>query len=130
MTANNASGTGLPDHIFERRFRVFTPGQSEAAGGVFVTDEFAPTLQAQSNGSTATPAVLVAMQVRRLTPTECERLQGFPDGWTVIPRGKCPDGPRYKALGNSWPVNVVTWIGWRMVEVMGLPYCRQVPFPF
>ncbi len=48
--------------------------------------------------------------VRRLTPTECERLQGFPDGWTEIPwRGKppekCPDGPRYKALGNSWAVN-------------------------
>jgi DNA (cytosine-5)-methyltransferase 1 len=48
--------------------------------------------------------------VRRLTPTECERLMGFPDGWTRIPyRGKaadaCPDGPRYKALGNSWAVN-------------------------
>ena len=54
--------------------------------------------------------------VRRLTPTECERLQGFPDGWTQIPyKGKpaedCPDGPRYKALGNSMCVNVMRWIG-------------------
>lgn len=97
----------------------FKPGQSEAAGGVFVTDEFAPTLQAQSNGSTATPAVLVAMQVRRLTPVECERLMGFPDGYTAIPwrkkpAGECPDGPRYKALGNSWAVPVAAWIARRI----------------
>lgn len=60
-----------------------------------------------------------AMQVRRLTPVECERLQGFPDNWTLIPwRGKpadqCPDGPRYKALGNSWAVPNVRWIGERI----------------
>ena len=57
------------------------------------------------------------MAVRRLTPTECERLQGFPDGYTEIPwRGKSstPDGPRYKALGNSWAVPVVAWIGKRI----------------
>jgi DNA (cytosine-5)-methyltransferase 1 len=64
-------------------------------------------------------AYVPPMQVRRLTPTECERLQGFPDGYTAIPwRGKsaeeCPDGPRYKALGNSWAVPVVTWIGKRI----------------
>ena len=57
--------------------------------------------------------------VRRLTPTECERLQGFPDGWTKVPyRGKpadeCPDGPRYKALGNSMAVPVMEWIGARI----------------
>ena len=61
----------------------------------------------------------IAMQVRRLTPVECERLQGFPDNWTLIPwRNKpadqCPDGPRYKALGNSWAVPVVRWIGRRL----------------
>lgn len=61
------------------------------------------------------------MQVRRLTPTECERLMGFPDGWTKIPwRGKpaesCPDGPRYKAIGNSWAVPVVRWIGQRIKD--------------
>jgi DNA (cytosine-5)-methyltransferase 1 len=63
------------------------------------------------------PAIQTAMQVRRLTPEECERLQGFPDGYTNIPwRGKSesPDGPRYKALGNSWAVPVVRWIGQRI----------------
>lgn len=56
------------------------------------------------------------MAVRRLTPKECERLQGFPDGYTDIkPKGKdTPDGPRYKALGNSWAVPVVRWIGERI----------------
>ena len=57
--------------------------------------------------------------VRRLTPRECERLQGFPDDWTRIPyRGKpadeCPDTPRYKAIGNSMAVPVMRWIGERI----------------
>ena len=58
-------------------------------------------------------------RVRRLTPLECERLQGFPDGWTDIPyKGKeAPDSPRYKALGNSFAVPVVRWIGERMQMV-------------
>lgn len=63
------------------------------------------------------------MKVRRLTPIECERLQGFPDNFTQIPyRNKdaeqCPDGPRYKAIGNSMAVPVMKWIGERinMVE--------------
>ena len=64
-------------------------------------------------------AVAPTMQVRRLTPTECERLQGFPDGWTAIPwKGKlekdCPDSPRYKALGNSMAVNCMEWLGERI----------------
>jgi len=59
------------------------------------------------------------MQVRRLTPIECERLQGFPDNYTRIPfRGKpeesCPNSPRYKALGNSMAVPVMKWIGERI----------------
>ena len=67
---------------------------------------------------------VTAMQVRRLTPRECERLQGFPDDYTLIPwRGKpaseCPDGPRYKALGNSWAVPVVRWIGRRIQQHCG-----------
>jgi DNA (cytosine-5)-methyltransferase 1 len=66
------------------------------------------------------------MQVRRLTPRECERLQGFPDDYTLIPlrnaKGKltgkfAKDGPRYKALGNSWAVPCVTWIGRRIAAV-------------
>ncbi len=61
------------------------------------------------------------LRVRRLTPVECERLQGFPDNYTRIPwRGKapedCPDAPRYKAIGNSWAVPVVRWIGRRIQE--------------
>lgn len=70
----------------------------------------------------ATAAVAQAMTVRRLTPRECERLQGFPDDWSMIPWRKktaeeCPDGPRYKALGNSMAVNVMAWIGERIAGV-------------
>lgn len=65
---------------------------------------------------------LPSMQVRRLTPMECERLQGFPDNYTAIPWRKkpaseCPDGPRYKAMGNSMAVPVMRWIGERIAQV-------------
>lgn len=65
------------------------------------------------------PTLASRLAVRRLTPVECERLQGFPDHWTQIPyRGKpstnCPDGPRYKAIGNSMAVPVMAWIGRRV----------------
>jgi DNA (cytosine-5)-methyltransferase 1 len=61
------------------------------------------------------------MAVRRLTPVECERLQGFPDGYTQIawrrsPEANCPDGPRYKALGNSMATPVMRWIGERIKQ--------------
>ena len=67
--------------------------------------------------------VCIGMQVRRLTPRECERLQGFPDDYTLIPyRGKpACDGPRYKALGNSMAVPVMAWIG-RQIQMV-----REVP---
>ena len=70
---------------------------------------------------TGAQAVAQAMTVRRLTPRECERLQGFPDDYTLIPWRKktadeCPDGPRYKALGNSMAVNCMEWIGERIVR--------------
>jgi DNA (cytosine-5)-methyltransferase 1 len=64
-----------------------------------------------------------AMQVRRLTPVECERLQGFPDQYTNIPwrkKPESPDGPRYKALGNSMAVPVMNWIGQRIQKVSEL----------
>lgn len=69
-------------------------------------------IRAASGGSSRS-YVAQPWAVRRLTPTECERLQGFPDSWTQIPwRGKpadtCPDGPRYRSLGNSMAVNVMT----------------------
>lgn len=59
---------------------------------------------------------------RRLTPVECERLQGFPDGWTDVEyRGKpAPDTKRYKALGNSMAVPVMRWIGERIGMVEGI----------
>jgi DNA (cytosine-5)-methyltransferase 1 len=68
-----------------------------------------------------TPLVPQAMTVRRLSPRECERLQGFPDNWTLIPwRGKpaeqCPDGPRYKALNNSMACNCMAYIGERIAK--------------
>lgn len=71
-----------------------------------------PTAQLQRNQETS---ILHGMAVRRLTPVECERLQGFPDGWTdILPN--TPDGPRYKAIGNSMAVPVMIWIGKRINE--------------
>jgi DNA (cytosine-5)-methyltransferase 1 len=67
----------------------------------------------------ATKPLVCGMAVRRLTPTECERLQGFPDGYTNI-KDKCPDSPRYKALGNSMAVPVMKWIGERIKTVDSL----------
>lgn len=80
------------------------------------------TMTADMAGPTHSgPKVIQQMAVRRLTPRECERLQGFPDDYTKIPyrnkdSEKCPDGPHYKALGNSWAVPVVRWIGERIVK--------------
>ena len=69
-----------------------------------------PTAQLQRHQETS---ILQGMAVRRLTPTECERLQGFPDGWTdILPT--TPDGPRYKAIGDSMAVPVMRWIGSRI----------------
>jgi DNA (cytosine-5)-methyltransferase 1 len=83
-----------------------------------ISEDQSPTLtSAMGVGGGHIPAVAQSMDVRRLTPIECERLQGFPDGYTNIPWRKAdesPDGPRYKALGNSWAVPVVAWIGRRI----------------
>jgi DNA (cytosine-5)-methyltransferase 1 len=84
------------------------------------TGDVTQTLKSPSGGVTESiGAVIQAMAVRRLTPKECERLQGFPDNYTDIkPKGKAtPDGPRYKALGNSMAVPVMAWIGKRIQEV-------------
>jgi DNA (cytosine-5)-methyltransferase 1 len=91
----------------------FKGGQGSAAGGIGYDEHVSPTLSAADSGSNRTPALMHGMAVRRLTPVECERLQGFPDNYTNI-KDKCPDGPRYKALGNSWAVPVVRWIGERI----------------
>lgn len=80
-----------------------------------VHENICPTLNTMGGGQRQ-PCVATPTQVRRLTPTECERLQGFPDGWTNVPhRGKpAADAPRYKSLGNSMAVPVIRWIGERI----------------
>ena len=95
--------------------------------GPVAVDTYNHTITGDYTGSITTtggppqsgPGVLAGMAVRRLTPRECERLMGFPDDYTAIPwkrkpASECPDGPRYKALGNSWAVPVVRWIGARI----------------
>lgn len=69
-----------------------------------------------NNGSRRQNGVVSRMAVRRLTPRECERLQGFPDDWTLI-GAKTADGPRYRVLGNSMAVPCMRWIGERMQQV-------------
>jgi DNA (cytosine-5)-methyltransferase 1 len=85
-----------------------------------IDSEKSPTLtNAMGSGGGHVP-IIGQMAVRRLTPVECERLQGFPDNYTNIPWRKSdesPDGPRYKALGNSMAVPVMAWIGRRIQEV-------------
>jgi DNA (cytosine-5)-methyltransferase 1 len=123
--------------------------RSNNAGKLF--EERSPCLDANSPA----PALLTSMAVRRLTPVECERLQGFPDNYTNIPwrtyqeaqrkgvsyesllaelgmtlRGPsietCPHGPRYKALGNSWAVPVARWIGQRIQSELRAAERRSV----
>ena len=86
-------------------------------------ENISPTLtNAMGAGGGHVPLINASMAVRRLTPKECERLQGFPDSYTAIPwknkpADQCPDGPRYKALGNSMAVPVMRWIGERIQAV-------------
>lgn len=92
-------------------------------GGDVLTGEVMHALGTNQNASARNaPTVMDSVSVRRLTPMECERLQGFPDNYTKISwRGKssdnCPDGPRYKALGNSMAVPVMAWMGQRIQQV-------------
>lgn len=101
----------------------FKAGQGAKAGGIGYAEEQSPTLTSASSGTNLAPAVMHGVDVRRLTPIECERLQGFPDNHTLIGwRGKdadeCPDGPRYKAIGNSMAVPVMRWIGERIAAAL------------
>jgi DNA (cytosine-5)-methyltransferase 1 len=96
-------------------------GRNDWPLGIFKDGDPAPTLS-KSHGHAVCTDISQSTAVRRLTPTECERLQGFPDGYTAIPWKKksadqCPDGPRYKALGNSMAVPVMRWIGERIDKV-------------
>ena len=124
-TGGGKPGQGMP--VIAQGITIH--GTDKTAKAVSYTD-IAGALRARPPGSienSSTTAVHDRMAVRRLTPVECERLQGFPDNFTRIPyRNKsadqCPDGPRYKALGNSMAVPVMVWIGKRIEsvnEIMG-----------
>jgi DNA (cytosine-5)-methyltransferase 1 len=94
----------------------FEPGIAKCEGepNRFV-EERSPTIRANMGDNQT--AMANNMAVRRLTPIECERLQGFPDDYTNIPwrkKPESPDGPRYKAVGNSMAVPVMKWIGTRI----------------
>jgi DNA (cytosine-5)-methyltransferase 1 len=91
---------------------------TDQRAGIGIAEPGEPMFTLQAG---AQHGVAADMAVRRLTPKECERLQGFPDGWTAITYRKKPaaDGPRYKALGNSMAVPVLGWIGKRMQWVEG-----------
>jgi DNA (cytosine-5)-methyltransferase 1 len=137
ILATDGGNVGVP-MVFESRF---------ARNGRGAPDVVAPPLKAQSGSSgrgDGAPLLATWIAVRRLTPRECERLQGFPDDWTLIPNyrqklraeeieemagylgipleeairlGATPDGPRYKAIGNSMAVPVMRWIGQRIDHV-------------
>ena len=107
----------------------FAQGRNNGGENVVMQSIVAPTLTASNDPSRSPQSTEVtnqiaavhaaSMAVRRLTPVECERLQGFPDNYTNIPWRKAdesPDGPRYKALGNSMAVPVMAWIGKRIAD--------------
>ena len=116
-----AGGHGAPAALVQETI-AFEPGIAtrEGSDSRFVK-ELSPTLRKEM-GDNQVAVSDSRMAVRRLTPRECERLQGFPDDHTMIPwRNKpadqCPDGPRYKALGNSMAVPCMAWIGKRIDAV-------------
>ncbi len=94
---------------------------SDEQRGEFRENHVAATLQARDFKGIAGGLVTEGAAARKLTPVECERLQGFPDNHTQVPwRGKpaaeCPDGPRYKAIGNSKAVPAIRWVGQRILD--------------
>lgn len=145
ITGPLAAGGGKPGQGYPAIAYAFKGGQGAKAGGIGYAEEQAPTLTSASSGSNLAPTVMKGMAVRRLTPVECERLQGFPDNHTLIPTTKrkqltaeeyaylrhhrpeltaeqayrlAADGPRYKAIGNSMAVPVMRWIGSRIQEAL------------
>lgn len=111
-TLRSGGNGGYPSHSVAYGFE---PGIAKREGNPNRFNvEMSPTLRAQMGDNQVSMANNMA--VRRLTPVECERLQGFPDNYTNI-KDKCPDGPRYKAMGNSMAVPVMRWIGKRIQMV-------------
>jgi DNA (cytosine-5)-methyltransferase 1 len=130
MKSNNPH-SGLNEVDVSMTIDCFDPSPAKNQEGLAIVQPvLAPTLTASNDPSRSPQSSEITKQisavfdsqmvVRRLTPIECERLQGFPDNYTRIPyRGKpaekCPDGPRYKALGNSMAVPVMRWIADRII---------------
>ena len=108
----------------------FTSRGRKGGADIEASEGVSYALRDSTGGGAQQAKIATALQVRRLTPKECERLQGFPDDHTLIPwkskpADQCPDGPRYKALGNSMAVNVMSWIGQRIDMVDKLTHPRQ-----
>lgn len=95
-------------------------GKAGGGKGPLVQTDMSGTIATGNDQTMFVPIDGVGYVVRRLTPTECERLQGFPDGWTDVPfkdKEHPSDTPRYKAIGNSMAVPVMRWIGERIAFV-------------
>jgi DNA (cytosine-5)-methyltransferase 1 len=140
LTVPSPSGGGQPpavafhplqDPISSTDGSTHCMGTGSSRGDATIAVAVAPSLTATNDPSRSPQSSEVTQQVaavhastmtvRRLSPRECERLQGFPDDWTLIPWRKkqaedCPDGPRYRALGNSMAVNCMAWIGERIAK--------------
>lgn len=125
--ANAEEGEVVGTTFFARQYKdppitVVTRCGCDGGGkGALTSNDVSLTLSTRNEQSLFVPQGNQRYVVRRLTPVECERLQGFPDGWTQVPyHGKpaleCPDSPRYKAIGNSMAVPVMRWIGKRIEE--------------
>ncbi|HBZ7765784.1 TPA: phage N-6-adenine-methyltransferase [Klebsiella variicola subsp. variicola] len=116
---------GQENAIFSEPFTLAIRGRNEGSTVEIRNDGVANALLTPNGGRAGmgVGAISWGMQVRRLMPVECERLQGFPDNHTLISwRGKeateCPDGPRYRAIGNSMAVPVMRWIGERIAAAL------------
>jgi DNA (cytosine-5)-methyltransferase 1 len=110
-------GQGYPCVAYAIQERAVSENLENGPQGKGFQEGVAYTLEARNKVQS-----VAASAVRRLTPVECERLQGFPDDYTQIPWRKkpadeCPDGPRYRALGNSMAVPVMSWLGQRIAAV-------------
>lgn len=138
LTARMGTGGNQVPLVQDTKIIAFSPNAGSNAGTIAISNDISPTLKTDHNPAVCAVAdeqqnatiirnlapTLTAHggnymssetgPIRRLTPTECERLQGFPDGWTDIPYRKhehAPDSLRYKAIGNSMAVPVMAWIG-------------------
>ena len=117
IAARFGTGGGNVPFVQDITAVAFQPGNLARRAGSDPSTEVFPTLSKDSGDQN--PHVATPMAVRRLLPSECEALQGFPKDWTRIswkgkPAEQCPDGPRYKAIGNSMATNCMKWIGRRI----------------